>query len=248
MAATPGWLRRWFGYERGREYSEVTTEDEHLVGKESDEGERRYRDLSRAHRRLRIWLGSVVALLVLASIGLLLALSNAAFHVRDQKDATSPVPRMPMTRVTFNRNDTFAGPSSPERDQAWSAISPPGDGFVVFDDATRDAYRLPLGKHARYGDVYDISLFHQLHCLASIRGHMFTLEAAMRRENREEIYNILLKPKEDHVFHCFDYIRQALMCAGDMTIEWPRTEPDGRRFAVDGWGITHDCKSEIPVF
>ncbi|KAK1048202.1 hypothetical protein LTR33_014905 [Friedmanniomyces endolithicus] len=64
----------------------------------------------------------------------------------------------------------------------------------------------------------------------------------MDRENRDEIYDLLLKPQEGHVWHCFDYIRQALMCAGDMTVEWPRTEEDGRRFAVDGWGVTHECK------
>ena len=32
------------------------------------------------------------------------------------------------------------------------------------------------------------------------------------------------------------------MCAGDLTLEWPRTEVDGRRFAVDGWGIEHECR------
>ena len=51
--------------------------------------------------------------------------------------------------------------------------------------------------------------------------------------------------KSEHVNHCFDYIRQGIMCAGDMSIEWPRVEPDGRRFAVDGWGIPHECKSWV---
>lgn len=32
------------------------------------------------------------------------------------------------------------------------------------------------------------------------------------------------------------------MCAGDLTLEWPRTEKDGRRFAVDGWGVEHVCR------
>jgi len=45
-----------------------------------------------------------------------------------------------------------------------------------------------------------------------------------------------------HMTHCFDYIRQGISCAGDLSMEWPRTEPDGRRFAVDGWGIPHECK------
>lgn len=41
------------------------------------------------------------------------------------------------------------------------------------------------------------------------------------------------------------------MCAGDMTVEWPREEEDGRRIAVDGWWIDHRCKdwvsSSFPV-
>ena len=49
----------------------------------------------------------------------------------------------------------------------------------------------------------------------------------------------------DHIHHCFDYIRQSLMCAGDMAMEWPRTETDGRRVAVDGWGIPHECKNWV---
>lgn len=32
-----------------------------------------------------------------------------------------------------------------------------------------------------------------------------------------------------------------------MTVEWPREEADGSRFAVDGWGITHECKSWVSV-
>ena len=47
------------------------------------------------------------------------------------------------------------------------------------------------------------------------------------------------------MYHCFDYIRQALMCHADLTVEWPRTEADGRRFAVDGWGIEHQCTSWV---
>jgi hypothetical protein len=47
----------------------------------------------------------------------------------------------------------------------------------------------------------------------------------------------------EHLHHCFDYLRQGLMCNGDMSMEWPRTEEDGRRFVVDGWDIPHECKS-----
>ena len=44
---------------------------------------------------------------------------------------------------------------------------------------------------------------------------------------------------DDHIGHCFDYLRQAIQCAGDMTLE--STMP-GDQGAVDGWGITHHCR------
>ena len=48
----------------------------------------------------------------------------------------------------------------------------------------------------------------------------------------------------DHVGHCFDYLRQALMCAGDMTIEHAREPPLGqKRLTTDGWGVTHQCRN-----
>lgn len=44
-----------------------------------------------------------------------------------------------------------------------------------------------------------------------------------------------------HVQHCFDYIRQGIQCAGDMTLEVP-TSLDGKPL-YNGWGTTHQCKS-----
>jgi hypothetical protein len=50
-------------------------------------------------------------------------------------------------------------------------------------------------------------------------------------------------PIPDHVEHCFDYLRQTLMCAGDMTIEHSREPPLGeKRDTTDGWGVEHQCK------
>ena len=47
-----------------------------------------------------------------------------------------------------------------------------------------------------------------------------------------------------HTNHCFDYIRQAIMCAGDMTLEWAMQGLDGGGQDVDGWGIPHHhCKN-----
>lgn len=71
------------------------------------------------------------------------------------------------------------------------------------------------------------------------------MKQALGRNDTAKINEIILDPLQDHMAHCFDYLRQSLMCHGDMTLEWPRTEPDGRRVVVDGWGIEHQCKDWV---
>jgi hypothetical protein len=95
------------------------------------------------------------------------------------------------------------------------------------------------------GEIYDISVFHQLHCLNHVRTFLFTLKAGMDYNSTAETYDQLLKHQEEHVYHCFDYIRQALMCNADLTVEWPREEESGERVAVDGWGVEHQCKDWV---
>ena len=38
-----------------------------------------------------------------------------------------------------------------------------------------------------------------------------------------------------HSTHCFDYIRQSIMCAADTSLE-------GKTEAGPGWGSKHECK------
>ncbi|KAK5636922.1 hypothetical protein RRF57_012634 [Xylaria bambusicola] len=38
--------------------------------------------------------------------------------------------------------------------------------------------------------------------------------------------------------HCFDYLRQALMCAADPTLEIRNESING----VTGWGTSHQCR------
>lgn len=42
-----------------------------------------------------------------------------------------------------------------------------------------------------------------------------------------------------HMQHCFDYIRQALICAADPTLE----ERDDNIGGVRGWGTVHQCRN-----
>ena len=168
---------------------------------------------------------------------------------------------VPMNMVMFEQDRRYAGRSNQETDEAWGSLMPvsspsllfiylpnnmePGDGFIVVKEPRK--YGLPPGKSIddQQGELYDVSMFHQLHCLTRIRIYLWTMRFSIEKNNTAWALPVLLDPKEDHVGHCFDYIRQAIMCAGDMTLEWPRLEPDGRRFAVDGWHIQHQCRNWV---
>ena len=54
-----------------------------------------------------------------------------------------------------------------------------------------------------------------------------------------------------HVHHCFNYLRQTILCAADMTLEEgvPEIGIDVTgELAVDGLGMTHTCRDWSKVF
>ncbi|KAK5701749.1 hypothetical protein LTR97_004567 [Elasticomyces elasticus] len=234
--------RIWIGDRSSKTYDDDDIEDKRLIGKEGDESTA-YAALLQAHTRLKRWLAALSVV-----VGLLVVMLTLTLSLRRIEDSTtaSPVPLMRLIPTTFEHNDLFSGPSSLEREEAWSLMAPLGDGFILLPNSTAQGiYDLPLGQSTSRGQIYDISVFHQLHCLANIRRHLFAMKTALDEVDQHELSAHALQPHDDHVYHCLDYIRQALMCAGDMTIEWPRTETDGSKFAVDGWGITHECKDWV---
>lgn len=50
-----------------------------------------------------------------------------------------------------------------------------------------------------------------------------------------------------HFKHCFDYLRQTMMCTLDMTIEFAAKDPETGEYVdhIDGWGIPHTCNSRV---
>lgn len=69
-------------------------------------------------------------------------------------------------------------------------------------------------------------MFHQLHCLAAIKTAFETNDAS-----------------NTHIYHCFDYLRQGVICAGDMTLEPVFFVGEQRKEVVNGWGVEHRCRS-----
>ena len=43
----------------------------------------------------------------------------------------------------------------------------------------------------------------------------------------------------EHVEHCFEYLRQAVLCSGDLTVE--PANPIPGITPISGWNVTHQC-------
>ncbi|RDW68185.1 hypothetical protein BP6252_09581 [Coleophoma cylindrospora] len=155
---------------------------------------------------------------------------------------------IPRTPIPFTPNqtyiDVFPGTkvAGSENMTLWDELQPHqtigGGGFIAIQ--TPDRYGLvgglPLASDKGAEDLvregYGISLFHQVHCLVVIR-------SAFQAGNKDD----------DHVKHCFEYIRQAIMCTGDTTLEKVTVDDQGvLQPEIDGWGVVHQCRSYSMLF
>ncbi|KAI9734739.1 MAG: hypothetical protein M1818_006726 [Claussenomyces sp. TS43310] len=88
--------------------------------------------------------------------------------------------------------------------------------------------------------IISLAVFHQLHCLNAVRYAVWneTMDAEKERLHREtEVY---------HLDHCIDLIRQALMCAADITpFVFGRDPRDGKLHGMTS--NTHTCRDWDPI-
>jgi len=204
--------------------------------------------LKRSIQRTNLYLKILVGLLCVTILALLSLQGPSAYKTlkdTQKRILKTPVPDIPIKKVTFEKNELFAERPNPETDAAWDKLLPPGRGFVFIKDWKK--YDLPPGEETDWGMIYSVAVFHQMHCLGQLRRFTWMfLDAIVGNDTsvRQGIVDLFHKGDHaDHIHHCYDYLRQTISCGGDMTMEWPRTEKDGRRFAVDGWGIPHECKN-----
>lgn len=100
-------------------------------------------------------------------------------------------------------------------------------GYVVVGDRSRydlpDPYTVALDRH-NDGPGYMMSVFHQLHCLSYLAEHYERGYAGVT----------LTEEVAHHSAHCFNYLRQGIMCSADTTLE-------GKTEAGPGEGSEHEC-------
>ncbi|KAF7536561.1 hypothetical protein G7054_g4416 [Neopestalotiopsis clavispora] len=124
---------------------------------------------------------------------------------------------------SFEFNSTFAEAPSVKSNAAWEAVFPPHGGFF------HDPVLAPHGA--------SLAVYHQLHCVDSIRMAYYTLLDAVN-DNRSVNFTQLDDYQTDwHTRHCIDFLRQMLMCNADLTIE----EVDPSLGGITGFGLKHKC-------
>jgi hypothetical protein len=85
--------------------------------------------------------------------------------------------------------------------------------------------------------VYTTSMTHQLHCLYAV---VAVYSGMTSGHELEEDHHW-------HMIHCFDYMRQAIMCSADMSLEGLETTFPDHNGGSDGWDSKHVCKDPKAV-
>ncbi|KAJ6191949.1 hypothetical protein J3E72DRAFT_273885 [Bipolaris maydis] len=101
-----------------------------------------------------------------------------------------------------------------------------GLGFVRVEDEHK--YGLHGGyqykNKSEHYTAFTVAMYHQLHCVGR---EVYSDKAHETNLNETEKMHM----RYQHANHCFDYLRQAIMCYADTTLE-----------GVDELGLTHQCK------
>ncbi|KAF2030395.1 hypothetical protein EK21DRAFT_65519 [Setomelanomma holmii] len=129
--------------------------------------------------------------------------------------------------------------------QHWKDLMPRGDGFIEVPDYT--SYTLPPPMHFDLSspdkEVYAVAVFHQLHCLMHMSGYIDKLMMQIRNKDFR-----LDEGEIGHNDHCFNYLRNALMCCGDTTLEGQSQAKMFEHVAgTDGTGAVHVCRNYYEI-
>ncbi|KFZ00090.1 hypothetical protein V500_01178 [Pseudogymnoascus sp. VKM F-4518 (FW-2643)] len=150
---------------------------------------------------------------------------------------------IPKEMVKFRLDKTFvnAGTGTPGNRSVWDLLFPLGAGFVEVQNPMNYGLRggFPVPNTGEVvTEIYSISMFHQLYCLSILRDAF-----GRDRDPSEHL------AAEYNLGHCFDYLRQAIMCTGDTTLETASVNEDGVMVpGFDGWGDVHECRSYEAIF
>ncbi|PQE29572.1 Tat pathway signal sequence protein [Rutstroemia sp. NJR-2017a BBW] len=172
-----------------------------------------------------------LSLSVLAALLILINLWFTPTSLLPPFPKSKPDPNPANHLILFSEHDEYENLSH-SHDALWDSLLPQTGGFVLRLDEN--------GTQHKYG----ISMYHSLHCLIMMRSAIQGLYREIERlnggENMAGDHDHGEHGDPTHWLHCFDYLRQIILCAADGTIEPPRTNPEGKE-NVDGM-IERKCR------
>jgi len=86
--------------------------------------------------------------------------------------------------------------------------------------------------------VFTTSMTHQLHCLFAV----VEVYSMLTSNHSSETITSMPEDHHWHMIHCFDYMRQAIMCSADMSLEGLETTFPDHNGGSDGWDSKHVCR------
>ncbi|KAK3390161.1 hypothetical protein B0H63DRAFT_519395 [Podospora didyma] len=239
--------------------------DEPLMSPETGDSEKAWSDVTAADPQLiksgrksrlrRIWAAVMTGrsildtVLLLIVLGLLLERSGGLHkeevptpegtpQLESGGDITGFAPRISQQIKTFAPDPMYIPENGSEFfteavRQKWLGIVPKGLGYVRINE-TKAYDNLPTPLQEYPNSTFTTSMTHQLHCLHAIVG----VVAAYTSNQPDKI------PEEGawHLSHCFEYLRQSIMCSGDLALEGQQTTFPAGFKGSDGWDAKHVCK------
>ncbi|ORY17589.1 hypothetical protein BCR34DRAFT_22113 [Clohesyomyces aquaticus] len=189
-------------------------------------------ELRGSRRRGAIWY-----LRILVEVAMAVAIVFLLFsHSKPARETirTTPVPRLPRKIYKFvndpkyTHEDMFFNETTTLHTlHSWIPLSTKSRGYVVINNHQNyelpEPYQIQIDRHTE-GPGYMMSSFHQLHCLSYLANHFQRGYGGVALD--EEVAH--------HAAHCFNYIRQGIMCAADTTLE-------GKTGDGPGEGSEHEC-------
>ncbi|KAI0797692.1 hypothetical protein C8Q75DRAFT_801618 [Abortiporus biennis] len=139
------------------------------------------------------------------------AIREYSYHGFDHPDHFIVSDGLPTVELTVEESVHY-GLSGDQADADWLSNSPLGVGHVHLGEISR---------------LMGPSMFHEMHCIRSIR---YAIASGTRKGPISSF---------GHIGHCFNYLRQAILCDADLTLE--PGDAFQRDFTVDRVGMTHTC-------
>jgi hypothetical protein len=140
----------------------------------------------------------------------------------------------------FGDQKTIYMGNSTAADEAWYKLYPRTVVRIPKSSADQLVNKtIPIAGDEDHFPVL-ISVFHELHCLDSIRHLYFGHTKGFDKD--PVINKAVLSP--GHIDHCFDSLRQTIMCGGDISPVPYQWVPSAQK-ALGSLGVQHTCRGKL---